>query len=422
VSGPETTLEQLLGEKRMLVCVGSGGVGKTTISAAIALAAARRGRRAIVCTIDPAKRLANSLGIAELGNDVKEVSAEKLAEGGVTLPPGGSLYAMMLDVKRTFDRLIERYAPNAEVAADIQKNHFYQKISSQLAGSQEYMAMEKLYELHHEGRFDLIVLDTPPTKHALDFLRAPKRLTDFLDGSVLKWFVMPYFKAGRFGFNIAGKIAKKAIEWADEMFGMAFLKELNEFFQAFEGLYQGFRERAEKVNDLMRRADLNAFILVTSPTRETVAEARYFDEQLRAFGMPVGGVIANRVHPRFCGMAIEGTRLAASLASEEAANALAADAKARFAARGPLGRAVPKAIQNFYEFEMLAAADRAHLDPLLGATRAAGLFVREVPAFERDVYDVGGLARLDRWLFPGASSGEPHGRRGAIEPGAARGR
>jgi anion-transporting ArsA/GET3 family ATPase len=396
------TLDRLVREKRMLVCCGSGGVGKTTVAAAIALAAARRGRRAVVCTIDPAKRLANSLGIGELGNDVKEVAAQKLAEGGVALPSGGALFAMMLDVKRTFDKLIERYAPDPATAANIQKNHFYQKISSQLAGSQEYMAMEKLYELHQEGRYDLIVLDTPPTKHALDFLRAPKRLTDFLDGSVLKWFVMPYFKAGRFGFNIAGKIAKKAIEWADEMFGMAFLKELNEFFQAFDGLYAGFRERAERVNELMRRADLNAFLLVTSPTRETVAEAQYFDEQLRAFGMPVGGLVANRVHSLFGGAGSRAGALGAALASEEAAGRLLQEVRARFAAEPALARALEKAIENFCEFETLADADRAHLEPLAQAMAAAGLFVRRIPAFERDVYDVAGLARLDEWLLEAA--------------------
>lgn len=398
------TMNALLLEKKMLVCCGSGGVGKTTVAAALALAAARRGRRAVVCTIDPAKRLANSLGITELGNDVKEVPPEKLAQGGVVLAPGGSLSALMLDVKRTFDKLIERYAPDPATAANIQKNHFYQKISSQLAGSQEYMAMERLYELHHEGRYDLIVLDTPPTKHALDFLRAPKRLTDFLDGSVLKWFVTPYFKAGIFGLNLASRIAKKAIEWADELFGMAFLKELNEFFQAFEGLYAGFRERAEKVNELMRREDLNAFLLVTSPTRETVAEAQYFHEQLRAFGMPVGGLIANRVHPIFGG-AERGGPLGQALESEEAAGALLGEVRARLAGAPALERALEKAIENFCEFEALAAADRAHLGPLIAAMSEAGLSVRTIPAFERDVYDIAGLARLDEWLVEGAAVG-----------------
>ncbi len=401
-AGGVGALEALLREKRMLVCVGSGGVGKTTVAAALGLAAARRGRRTVVCTIDPARRLADSLGIGELGNEVREVPPARLRAGGAEPAPGGALYAMMLDVKRTFDRLIERYAGSPEAAERIFRNHFYQKISSQIAGSQEYMAMEKLYELFHEGRFDLIVLDTPPTKHALDFLRAPKRLTDFLEGSVLRWFVTPYFRAGRFGFNLASRFARKALEWADEMFGMAFLKELNEFFIAFEGLYRGFRERAERVSELMRRADLNAFIVVTSPSRDTVSEARFFLEQLREFGMPVGGVIANRVHPLFGGDA-EGP-LGRALADEEARRALEAGVREALAGEDPVAaRAVEKAIENFCEFESLARADRAHLQPLwdLAGTLAGGgpLFAGEIPAFERDVYDIEGLARLGAALL-----------------------
>jgi anion-transporting ArsA/GET3 family ATPase len=396
------TLDDLVREKRMLVCVGSGGVGKTTLSAALALAAARRGRRAVVCTIDPARRLADSLGIRELGNEVKKIPEARLAEGGAPLAPGGALYAMMLDVKRTFDRLIERYAPDSASAERIMKNHFYQKISSQLAGSQEYMAMEKLYELFHEGRFDLIVLDTPPTKHALDFLSAPKRLTDFLAGSVLEWFVMPYFKAGRFGFSIASRVARKAIEWADDLFGMAFLKELNEFFIAFEGLYAGFRERAEKVSELMKRADLNAFIVVTGPARDTVGEARFFIEKLREFAMPVGGVIANRVHPEFGCEADARRPLCRALEDERAMRALEEAARAALGAEPALERAFGKALENFCEFEALARADREHLEPLLSTIREAGLFTRVIPAFERDVHDIAGLVRLDPILF-----GEP---------------
>jgi hypothetical protein len=210
---------------------------------------------------------------------------------------------------------------------------------------------------------------------------------------------MPYFKAGRFSLGIASRLAKKAFEWADELFGMAFLKELNEFFMAFEGLYAGFRERAERVSELMQRGDLNAFIVVTSPARDTVSEARYFLDQLREFGMPVGGVIANRVHPLFGGPGgIEGP-LGMAIESEAGARALEARVREAFAGEPVVARAVEKALENFCEFEALARADRKHLEPLLAAVRATGHFAKEIPAFERDVYDMAGLARLASLLL-----------------------
>ncbi len=396
-------LDEVLRTRKVVVCCGSGGVGKTTCSAALALAAARRGRRTLVCTIDPAKRLANSLGIASLGNEELEVGAEKLREGGIELPPGGSLHAMMLDTKRTFDRLIERYAPSPEHAKRILTNHIYVRFSGQLAGSQEYMAMEKLYEVYTAGKYDLIVLDTPPTKHALDFLTAPKRLSEFLEGSTLKWFLTPYFTAGRWSFGIVQRVTKWVIDWLDQLFGLEMLKELSEFFRAFETLWGGFKERAEKVNELLRRPELAAFVIVTSATRETVSEAGYFIEQLRASSMPIAGVIANRVHTDFLDAggdaAIEPGPLREAARSEESMRWLEASADEAFAGDPTALRAMRKAIENFCEFQSIAAADRARLAPLEADARRQGLFVREIPAFERDVHDVAGLERLDVWLL-----------------------
>ncbi|HVY60070.1 MAG TPA: ArsA-related P-loop ATPase [Planctomycetota bacterium] len=412
---PAITLEEVLRARKIVVCCGSGGVGKTTCAAALGLAAARRGRRVLVCTIDPAKRLANSLGLAELGNEEREVAPELIRAGGVEVAPGGSLWAMMLDTKRTFDRLIEKYAPTPEHARRILENHIYVKFSGQLAGSQEYMSMEKLHELYTSGKYELIILDTPPTKHALDFLSAPKRLSEFLEGSVIKWFVMPYFKAGKWSLGLVQAIAKKALDMLDQLFGLEMLKELSEFFQAFDALWGGFRERAEKVNELLRRADLSAFVIVTSPTRETVSEAQFFIDKLREGQMPIAGVIANRVHTDFLdggGLAsgpvaagsatIEQGALREAARSEERMGWLEAAADETYAGDPAALRAVRKAVENFCEFQTLSHADRAHLAPLESGAREAGLFVREIPAFERDVHDVATLARLDGWLLEGA--------------------
>ena len=396
-AGP--ALEHLLRERRLIVCVGAGGVGKTTIAAALALAAARRGRRVLVCTIDPARRLATSLGIGELGNEEREVPPNFLRASGVILAEGGSLHAMMLDTKRTFDRLISRYAPSPEAAERILANSIYQKVSSELSGSREYMSMEKLYELHMEGRYDLVVLDTPPTKHALDFLNAPKRLTDFLQGSVFRWFVLPYFEAGRIGMGFANRLAQKALTWIEDLFGLDLLKELNDFFRLFENMYGGFKERAEKVGNLMRSAELCAFVLVTSPTRETIGEALRFYEQLRAFQMPVVGVVANRVHPHFVAVGKLGGPLREAAAGEQGMRRLREEIQRTFFRDPVLASAVMKAVSNFFEFERLAEADRVNLQPIVTAARSGGIFVCEIPALEEDVHDIAALDRIDRYLL-----------------------
>jgi anion-transporting ArsA/GET3 family ATPase len=321
--------------------------------------------------------------------------------------------AMMLDQKGAWDRLVERHAPSAEARDRVYANAFYQSLSQTFAGSYEYMAIEELMRLYEDGRYDLIVVDTPPTKHALDFLRAPRKLTDFLDGSVLKWFVMPYFKAGRFGLNLASRMAARVLEWLEELFGLEFLRELNEFFRAFEALYAGFKDRAESVDALLRREDLAAFLLVTAPTREMVQDATYFLDQLRAHGLPVGGAIANRVHPAFCGAgggSDGGSRpapLALALDSDEGLARLEADLDAVCpAGAADLRSALKKAVLNFCGFELLAAADRRHLAPLAERLAREGLVYAEVPAFDQDVYDLAGLERLNRGLFPAPRTAE----------------
>ena len=277
-------LRDIVEGRHVIVCTGSGGVGKTTSAAAIAITAARSGRRTIVLTIDPAKRLAQSLGLTALDNTPRPV---KGVDG---------LEAMMLDMKGTFDEVIERHASNPQRAARIKGNRFYQQLSNSLAGTQEYMAMEKLYDLHNTGDWDCIVIDTPPTRNALDFLDAPKRLTDFLEGRFLRMFLAPGLAAGRIATRAAGFGAGLFMRAASRLTGQAVLADLAEFFQSFEGMYDGFKDRAQSVYRLLQSPDA-AFVVVASPEAPALREARYFLQRLAQDGMPTAGLVVNRVTP-----------------------------------------------------------------------------------------------------------------------------
>ncbi len=276
------SLEETLADRHVVVCTGSGGVGKTTTAAAIAMAAANRGRRTIVLTIDPARRLAQSLGLSSLDNTPRPVEG---VEG---------LDAMMLDMKRTFDEVIERHADDPRHARKITSNRFYQQLSSTLAGTQEYMAMEKLYDLHTTGTYDCIVIDTPPTRNALDFLDAPKRLTDFLEGRFLKMFLAPGMAAGRVAGRAVGYGTGLFMRAASRITGVGVLGDLAEFFQSFEGMYAGFKARAQAVYKQLQSAE-SAFVVVTTAEDHALREARYFLQRLAQDGMPTAGLVVNRV-------------------------------------------------------------------------------------------------------------------------------
>jgi anion-transporting ArsA/GET3 family ATPase len=289
-SSPDRQLERALDERRILAVCGAGGVGKTTTAAALAVEAARRGRRVLVCTIDPARRLATSLGLLRLPGEPRSVSLARVAPGA-----RGSLAAMTLDTKRTFDALVERYAGGEEARRRILGNHVYQQISAAVAGSHEYMAMEKLLDLSRDDRFDLVVLDTPPTRHALDFLDAPDRLLGFLDTSVLRFFLRPYFAAGRLTLKVATRTGALALRLADRLLGLQFLQDMSEFFLAFESMYDGFQERAGKVHDLLRDPG-SGFVVVAGPRTSALDQARFFHARLREKGMPFVAFVVNRVH------------------------------------------------------------------------------------------------------------------------------
>ena len=271
---------------RVVICCGSGGVGKTTVSAALAIRLAREGHRVAVLTIDPARRLADSLGIGELGNTARRVPLERI-DAACT----GSLDAMMLDAKATFDELIRRVAPSPAAAERILSNRYYRFASQRLGGSHEYMAMEKLLDLWQSGPYDVIVLDTPPTRHALDFLLAPDRMAGLFDQGVMRWLVMPATQGGWRALELGSEVVARVLK---RILGRGTIGEIAEFFEDFRDLWDGFTERSKRVNALLGDP-ATRFMLVTSPEQAAQTEALYFLDVLRERGLPFGGFVLNRV-------------------------------------------------------------------------------------------------------------------------------
>jgi anion-transporting ArsA/GET3 family ATPase len=372
-----TTIDTMIERKEVIVCAGSGGVGKTTTAAAIALQAAVIGKKAAVVTIDPARRLASSLGLQELNNDPKRVSQEKFALAN--LDPRGELHAMMLDTKSTFDHVVITYAPSQQQAQQILDNRFYRNISGTLSGTHEYMAMEKLYELHSEGDYDLIVIDTPPTRNALDFLDAPRRMTDFLDSKVLRWFLLPYMKAGGGLFRLANVAASTFLKVVKRIVGAEVLQDTAEFFGSLEGMYDGFKQRAQDVTALLH-SNVTSFIVVTSPSTESVAEACYFATRLEESGLPFGAVVVNRVHPQY-------------------SNGIEARPRqiARLEAGNDNSRLLAKLIQNEQSFREIVRSEEENLVQL--AQRIPRHRWVRVPYLDKEAVDIQGLAAVAAQLF-----------------------
>jgi len=289
-----TERKSLVETAKIIVCVGPGGVGKTSTSAAAGIHAAYAGRRVIVMTIDPAKRLANALGLPRIGNEEKDIPPEAFSvlERG---PPSGRMSAMMLDIKQAWDDVVTRYHPDPVLRERLLNNRFYEALSTALAGSQEYMAMEKLYELTHrvEDPPDLIVLDTPPAASAVDFLEAPSRMLDALDNDATRWLLEPYSKKAKVTKKLFGAGSSFFIRTIGRLTGAETLQELAELLSCFNGMYEGFRERARAVGELLAD-DGTQFVVVSSPRPGPVADARSFHKRLRADGISVGGIVLNR--------------------------------------------------------------------------------------------------------------------------------
>ena len=356
-------MRERLRDKRVIVCAGAGGVGKTTTSAALALGLAADGARVAVVTIDPARRLANALGLGTLENDPRRVDRRRLAGHGLDV--SGELWAMTLDSKRTFDELIDHLAPDEGTAREVLANRIYQQISTAVAGSQEYTAMAKLYELDRDGRFDAIVLDTPPSRNALDFLDAPERLTAFLEGRALRMLLAPTGLAAR----VVGRGASVGLRGLRRVTGVELLEDLSTFFGSLGRLLDGFRERAAGVQRLL--ADpATTFIVVASPEREPVEEAIYFGAKLSEAGLPFGGLVVNRVHAPVTGE-LDTSGLGPELAT--------------------------KVSEAAAEVAMLAERDAAAVARLRTALGDDDPVL--VPHLSGDVHDVDGLVAMYRHLW-----------------------
>jgi anion-transporting ArsA/GET3 family ATPase len=402
VQGPGGTLSS----KQVVVCVGTGGVGKTTIAAAIGLEAARRGARALVLTIDPARRLADALGVAELDNEPRELPAamrEELGIGGASAEPG-QLFAMMLDMKRTFDDLVMRFADSAETRARILANPIYHHVSDALAGSAEYAAMEKVYEMVEADRFDLIVLDTPPSQHALDFLDAPRRLLEFLDSRLVKLLVHPAFSAGRFGIRLFQGTTQRVLKLVERVSGIAFLEDISEFLLAFEGMSDGFKQRAHRVQSMLM-GDMTSFVLVAAPSPEAARGAERFLERLERSEVPLAGVIVNRTRlwpgggdPPSALQESAGPGPADAALEhdiETLAHALAPNEES-FEAAEVAARAASDAVASYAG---LVRRDLESTAALRKRAEQSRLFVRLIPELPRDVHDLEGLSTVAQHLF-----------------------
>jgi anion-transporting ArsA/GET3 family ATPase len=378
----DSVLGRVAATKRVVVCVGSGGVGKTTVAAAIALKGAQLGRKSMVLTIDPARRLAASLGLSEIGNTETRISAEKLRAAG--LEPKGELFAMMLDLKHTWDELIIKHAP-ANRREAILGSRFYQQLSTALAGSQEYIAMEKLVDLRLNRAYDLLVLDTPPTAHALDFLDAPNRVLDFIGNERVRTLLAPALKAGHLGLRMLNLTGGYFVKTLSRLTGIGLLQELADFLSTLAPLYDVFKERAATVKQVLCSQE-TAFVLVTSPNPLTVDESAFFHTLLLQDAMPMAAVVANRVSQ------------APVRAGEVTAEQIEALARRLEGAPTELKEPAAERIRSSVaESEILARADERQLARL--ASLCAPTPVVRVPRFDEDVHDLAGLWRLDRHLF-----------------------
>jgi anion-transporting ArsA/GET3 family ATPase len=369
-------LDRVLEGRQVVVCAGAGGVGKTTVAAALGSQLAARGGRVLVLTIDPARRLAGALGLPDHGDDAHEVDLPHNGEAA-----DGRLHAAMLDAQLTFDRLVREEAPSEAAAERILANPIYRQVSSAVAGAHEYMAMERLYEVWSSGRFDLIVLDTPPSRHALDFLEAPGRVTRFVDGRALRLLVRPSVRAGRLGMRVLGPAPNMALGAVERLTGVTLLADISEFLASFEGMYEGFQRRADEVSRLLASPE-TTFLLVTVPLTEPIQEADFFWRALRERGLPFGGVVMNKVHPAYVGGDTRGVRARVRRSLREA---------------GVAAATAERAAENLLHFQALADRDRANIERL--EARLGPESVVEVPLLEHDVHDLEGLAAVARHLF-----------------------
>jgi len=368
-----TTLDvtALLGRTRIIICCGGGGVGKTTTAASLGYLAAKRGRKVLVMTIDPARRLAQALGLTELGHEPQRIEISTTT---------GELHAMMLDTKRTFDALIEQYAPSKAARETIFANRYYQHLSNSLAGSREFMAMEKVYEFAQGTAFDLLIVDTPPAQHALDFLEAPGRLFDLFEGSFVNLLLQPYRVASRFSFDLFRRSSDRLLKVFERLTGYDVLADLSDFFLAFAGMSAGFKERSQRVLSMLRQSD-TSFLLICAPEPASLSQVDRFFVRLSKDAMPIGGVIINRVHQ-------------ADAIFDESSYTLTPNDVALVASASDRlmnGENLMHRLLAAYRDQLtLAALDRAAIDATDWAR--AKVAMHRVPHFDRDLHSLADVA------------------------------
>jgi anion-transporting ArsA/GET3 family ATPase len=381
------SLESLVASKEIVIACGSGGVGKTTTAAAAAaMAATRQGGKVLVVTVDPARRLASALGLEGFGNVETRVDPSAFAAAGAR--PRGELWAAMLDTKQSWDDLVRRHAPDRDTAGRILANPLYQNISGKFIQSHDYIAMERLYEIHCEGNFDLIVVDTPPTRNAMDFIEAPRRMADFFSSRLLRLLIAPYQS------RLVNLASRPFYQVADRVLGSQFLEDIAEFFILFQTMYGGFVERANAVERLLRDKR-TTFVVVSTLEAAPVKEAEFFIQVLTAKHFHLGALILNKALPGY--LLDEGSERRALQLHEDAADLAKLDGLAASLGtdEDQLARVLDEVGQNFRNFAIVARREAALREDL----RALPDVVATVPEFEGDIHDLAGLLRLGERIW-----------------------
>ena len=385
-----SSLEPLLAAKEIVICCGSGGVGKTTTAAAAAaMAAAHLGGKVLVITVDPARRLANALGLERFGNVETQIRPEEFAAAGVR-EPRGELWAAMLDTKRSWDELVWAHAPDATTRDAILANSLYENITSRFVHSHDYIAMERLYEIHASGRYDLIIVDTPPTRNAIDFLEAPERMADFFSSRLLRWLTVP---ARSRVFTMA---SKPFYTVADRVLGTQFLQDIAEFFLLFQTMYDGFVERARAVTRTLSDKR-TSFVVVSTLEPSPVRETEFFVEALSDRKLPLGAVVLNKTLPDWF-RDRDATAVAQRMCADPAGLARAVTEAPGGAGMGPadqVARVLTEVGESFLNFQVVATREAEQRTELAAVSDV----VATVPYADHDITDLAGLLEIGAWLW-----------------------
>ncbi|MDE0803744.1 MAG: AAA family ATPase [Acidimicrobiales bacterium] len=373
------TLEQLLSAKEIVICCGSGGVGKTTTAAALgAMAATHLGGKVLVVTVDPARRLANALGLESFGNVETRVPPEAFTAAGVD--PQGELWAAMLDTKQSWDDLVKRHAPDAETRDAILANPLYTNITGRFVQSHDYIAMERLYEIHASGEYDLVIVDTPPTRNAIDFLEAPERMADFFSSRLLRWLTVPYRS------RLVNVATKPFYKVADTILGSAFLQDIAEFFMLFQTMYDGFVERARSVQRTLEDKR-TTFVVVSTLESAPVREAEFFIDALEAESFHLGAVVLNKVLPKYL-LDTKAAKSAKAMSADPAA--VTARLPSDIGEAADVARVLEEVGNSFLNFRVVAARESEQRKELAAQPEV----IASVPYFDSDIFDLAGLLRL----------------------------